>query len=214
MIFRTAIATVKSALWYLWSTWSFLCITTSVVSRYNGKHWPRVFSWWTPLNFQEISVGLSSLKMYIACGNDLGHWCISCMSPAGKDLTLLVQKLEYSGITMSRAWLLIPGLLVSPGHHHPWYLLWEMNRSTASRRKDFKYLHLLNIEKWNVNVYFLFLNKFSLIRVKVNIMTSNHWPEHWTADLFLEQNSGNILFMSMYGRLVNLFGPGTAYANK
>ena len=43
------------------------------------------------------------------------------------DLILLVLKPEYSGQTRSIPWLLMPWLLASPGHHHPWYWLCRIN---------------------------------------------------------------------------------------
>ena len=52
-------------------------------------------------------------------------------------LTLLVLKLEYSGINWSIPWLLMTWLLVSPGHQHPWYWKCRIIMSLSSMRKDF-----------------------------------------------------------------------------
>ena len=40
-----------------------------------------------------------------------------------KNVTILVLRLEYSGINMSISWLLMPWLLASPSHQPPWYWL-------------------------------------------------------------------------------------------
>ena len=43
-------------------------------------------------------------------------------------LALLITKPKYSRLTASRPWLLLPWLLVSPGHQQPWYWLCRINR--------------------------------------------------------------------------------------
>ena len=50
-------------------------------------------------------------------------------------LTLNVWGLSYLGLTRSTSWLLMPWLLVSPGHQQPWYWLYRMGRSLSCLRK-------------------------------------------------------------------------------
>ena len=63
-------------------------------------------------------------------------------------LTLLVLKPEYSVITWSIPWLLMPWLLMLSGHQQPWYWLCWIIRSLSSTKKNFNYMQKLNIEKW------------------------------------------------------------------
>ena len=51
-----------------------------------------------------------------------------------RELILLVLKLEYSGITRSIPWLLMPWLQKEPGHQQPWYWIFRINGSLASMR--------------------------------------------------------------------------------
>ena len=64
-------------------------------------------------------------------------------------------KTEYSRQTRSLPKLLMPWLLVSPGHQQLGYWLCRINRSLSSRGKDFNYLHCLYVEKLlKVQIYF------------------------------------------------------------
>ena len=68
----------------------------------------------------------------------------------------LVPRLEYSGKTSSIPWMLMTWRLESPGHQQPWYWLCRINRSLTFMRKDFNYLHHLDVEKWlKIKTYFL-----------------------------------------------------------
>ena len=55
-------------------------------------------------------------------------------------LTSQMPRLGYFKSTRSKPWLLMPWLLVSPGHQEPWCWLCGINRSLSSVRKDFNYL--------------------------------------------------------------------------
>ena len=61
--------------------------------------------------------------------------------------TLLVLNLVCSEITLSISLLLMPWLLVSPGHQQPWYWLCRTNRSLSSSVEDFNDLEwgILNL---------------------------------------------------------------------
>ena len=60
----------------------------------------------------------------------------------------LALKLEYSWRSRSIPWLLMPWLLVSPGHQQPWYWLHTKNRSLSTMRNDFNYLCHVSVEKY------------------------------------------------------------------
>ena len=76
--------------------------------------------------------------------------------------------LEYHGITRSILWLLMPWLLVLPGHQQSQYWLCRIFRPMTSWRKDFNRLHDLSVKKWYQMQAYLygFSNKFSFKRVK------------------------------------------------
>ena len=54
-------------------------------------------------------------------------------------LALLVLKLKQSNIHWSIPWLLMPWLLVAPGHQQQWYWLWRITRSLSFMRKYSNY---------------------------------------------------------------------------
>ena len=64
-------------------------------------------------------------------------------------LTLNVWGPSYLGLTRSISWILMPWLLTSPGNQQPWYWLCRIGRFLLYLRKDFKYLHRINVEKWH-----------------------------------------------------------------
>ena len=60
--------------------------------------------------------------------------------------TLNVRGPSYLGLTMSISRLLMPWLLMSPGHQQQWYWLCGICRSWSYLRKDFKYMCHINVE--------------------------------------------------------------------
>ena len=81
----------------------------------------------------------------------------------------LVLRLEYSRQTRSTPWLLMPWLLVGPGHQQSWYWLCKTGRSLPPLRKDFQWL----LQSWcqweQMQIYFwVFSGKFSSSKV--------NWP--------------------------------------
>ena len=88
--------------------------------------------------------------------------------------TLNVQGLTYLSLTRSISWLLMPWLLVSPGHQHPWYWLCRIGQSLSYLRKDFNYLGHVNVEEWHKCIYiymFLFILK-NLAHRGLSMLTS------------------------------------------
>ena len=66
---------------------------------------------------------------------------------SGLMLTLNVPRGQsYLGLTRSISWLLMPWLLMSPGHQQPWYWLYRIYRPFSYLRKDFKHLCQINVE--------------------------------------------------------------------
>ena len=68
-------------------------------------------------------------------------------------LTYLVLRTQTTRILPR---LLMPWLLVWPGHQQPWHWIYTINRSLSSSRKDFNYLHHLSGEKWfeiHIHIY-------------------------------------------------------------
>ena len=80
------------------------------------------------------------------------HYQISChhMASLGhNELTLSMRGPSYLGLTRSISWLLMPWVLMSPGHQQPWYWLYRICTSFSYLRKDFKYLCQINVEEWH-----------------------------------------------------------------
>ena len=85
--------------------------------------------------------------------------------------TVIIRKLAFQAmqhnagteITESISWLLIPKLLVAPGHQQPWYWLCRIIKYYSSTRKDFNYLHHLKCVEiiWNASIYIFCWNEFS-----------------------------------------------------
>ena len=61
-------------------------------------------------------------------------------------LTLNVRGPSYLGLIRSISWLLMPWLLMSPGHQQPWNWLCRICKSWSYLRKDLKYLCHINVE--------------------------------------------------------------------
>ena len=79
-------------------------------------HWPS--SWFLPLAMTDLFI----------CGT----CCILC--------EILVMKPEHSRWTRSIPWLLMPWLLLSPGHQQPWHWLCRINWFMSFSKKDFNYM--------------------------------------------------------------------------
>ena len=67
----------------------------------------------------------------------------------GEALTFNVLRLSYLGLTRSISWLLMPWLLPSPRHQHPWYWLCRIGKFLSYFRKDFNYLCYVSVEEWH-----------------------------------------------------------------
>ena len=82
----------------------------------------------------------------------LYHVCLVGSSSLCIIKTLNVRGPSYLGLTRSISWLLVPWLLTSPGHHHPWYWLCRIGRFLSDLRKDFNYLDHCGDMTQNVNI--------------------------------------------------------------
>ena len=63
-------------------------------------------------------------------------------------LTLKVWGRSYLSLSRSVSWLLMPWLLASLGHQHPWYRLCRKGKFLSYLRKHFNYLCHVNVEEW------------------------------------------------------------------
>ena len=72
-----------------------------------------------------------------------------CLQVRTGPLTLNVRGPSYLGLTRSISWLLMPWLLTSPGHQHPWYWLCRIGRFLSYLRKDFNHLCHANVAEWH-----------------------------------------------------------------
>ena len=82
--------------------------------------------------------------------SQISHVCLVNM-PSGSlcfRLTLLPLKLDYSCRSWSIPWMLMPWLLVLPGHQQPCYWLCIINSYLPFTSKDFKYLCHVSVKKW------------------------------------------------------------------
>ena len=62
--------------------------------------------------------------------------------------TINVRGQTYLGWTRSISWLLMPQLLASPGHQHPWYWLRRIGKSLSYTKKDFNNNSCLRCLRW------------------------------------------------------------------
>ena len=72
----------------------------------------------------------------------LTHICVT------RPQWLNVPGLSYPSLTRSISWLLMPRILVSPGHQQPWYWLCKTGRSLSYTREDFNNLCHVSVEEW------------------------------------------------------------------
>ena len=71
------------------------------------------------------------------------------MTSARAGLTSNIRRPSYLSLTRPISWLLMPWLLASPGHQHPWYWPCRIGRSLSYLRKDFNYLCHVILEEWH-----------------------------------------------------------------
>ena len=117
-----------------------------------------------------------SAKWQIFC---LTKWQLFCL-----DLNVLspnVQGPNFSSSTKSIIiWLLMPWLLLSPGHQRPWYWLRRIGKFLSYMRKDFKYLCHVSVEEWNINRRYIIMFPMNNLAYKVTLRYPNQvsivWP--------------------------------------
>ena len=97
------------------------------------------------------------------------HKCVT------RPQSVKVRGLSYPALTRSISWLLMPWLLVSPGHQQLWYWLCKIGRSLSYMRKYFNNLCHTIVEEWQiVNICLCFCWKFSMWRVKAWVSNYFH----------------------------------------
>ena len=97
-------------------------------------------------NFSEFLIVIHTFsfsKMHLKISS--AKWRPFCLSL--NVLTLLVLKLGHSGRSRSIPWLLMPWLLVSPGHQQPWHWPCRINRSLSSMGKIYNYRKTSSISR-------------------------------------------------------------------
>ena len=100
----------------------------------------------------------------------------NCEMNTGR-LETVAGRSEYSRRTRSIPCLLMPWLLMSPGHQQVWCWLWRIYRSLASMRKDFNNLCLLCVwQAWEFSGFFRISRFFRAKKIlkSIQIMQSFH----------------------------------------
>ena len=93
-----------------------------------------------------------------------GASLVSVMSKMNP-LTLSLQGLSYPGLNWSRSWLLMPWLLVSPGHQQSWYWLCETGRTLFYMRKDLNY-YVLSVWRKDMICRYIFMFPMNILACK------------------------------------------------
>ena len=101
--------------------------------------------WFSSLRFLMVCKHNSNLYVMVFipvyCDIKWGLWfrylrftiiCIHTSKHSPSWLCLVMLKLKYCGQTWSISWLLMPWLLVSPGHQQQWYWLCKIHRLLSS----------------------------------------------------------------------------------
>ena len=175
--------------------WSFYCqITTAGPKKaknlfrghiFHTTVFPSVasnFTWLMPSNYKFVFM-LSSHLVYVLM-----------TSSQVTLLTLNVQGPSYLGLTRSISWLLMPWLLMSPGHQQPWYWLYRIWRSFSYLRKDFKYLcHMHNVPDWTCATW---SNMSHSIFCSANYLFDFALPNQWDmphGDLYWDYTDSKVL---------------------
>ena len=98
--------------------------------------------------------------------------------------TLNVPEPSYFGSTRSISLLLLPGLLVSPGHQQPWYCLCKIVKSWSYTRKNFNYLRHINVEAWHKMWIYIHgsSEKFTTYTVKSVCVLHHLWNSTYAID--------------------------------
>ena len=101
---------------------------------------------WDPLPFFPVEVNLNTQDMI--CVWNLHIWNHSCISQ-----------------------LLMPWLLASPGHQHPWYWFCRISKIFSYMGKDLNYLWHVNVEEW-CKLWYIFM--FPVRNISCKGLT---WPK-------------------------------------
>ena len=109
------------------------------------------------------------------------------------DLTLNLRGPSYRGFTRLISWLLMPWLLVSPGHQQPWYWLSKMGKSWYYTRTDFNYLWYISVEEWHKTYMFMFPQQNSARKKLSDLITHfNQGCITWSAAMLRFPNANEV----------------------
>ena len=97
-------------------------------------------------------------------------WRPFCLGLNVLTKTLNVRGPSYLGLTMSISWLLMPWLLTSPGHQHPWYWLCRIGGFLSYLRMDFKYLR---VSMWRNDTKCIYIFVFPLKNLARNVLMNS-----------------------------------------
>ena len=90
-----------------------------------------------------ICLGLNVLKLKVS---------ILWLKVGQNGLTCNIWRPSYPELTRSLSWFLMPWLLESPGHQHPWYWLCRIGKSLFYLKKDFNCVHSLwSMQRIDIN---------------------------------------------------------------
>ena len=107
-------------------------------------------------------------------------------------LTLNVRRPSYLGLTRSISWLLMPWLLMSPGHQQPWYWLCRICRSWSSLRKD---LSTCVLSMWSNDIKCKYMSMFPLKKLALKWLSYTNSAELYLGnerelDALQQKNNG------------------------
>ena len=105
-------------------------------------------TWQSPVNMNTVMKCCENVANKLTLLNHAHKMVLLCVSNTKSSLTLSMQGSSYPSLTKSISWLLMPWLLASPGHQHPWFWLCRIGKFLSYTRKDFNYLWHIKVEEW------------------------------------------------------------------
>ena len=102
-------------------------------------------------------------------------WLIHYVYNATLLLSLNMWGPSYLILTRSVSWLLMPWLLVSPGHQQSWYWLCKIGKSWSYTKKDFNYLWPVSVEEWHKMLIHVYVSSEKFSTYKKLIVMYRWW---------------------------------------